>query len=298
MLKVGITGGTGMLGTYLIREILKRGNYIPIIISRNKVTSLNGIELRVTDYSLDSLFSVFQDLDSIIHLASIRGNKSNIIDYVENEVVTQSVYLACIKLGIENVVYSSSIAVYSDMTLLPWNEDTPLCPSTLYGVSKVCCEFLGKYYSKGSVLRVKNLRLPPIFGIPFFDRQVERRMIANFIDRAHKKKTLVLNSNNSGRRDFLYAKNAVHAILCALDANNLIGEFNIGSGESFTNIEVAKEINNVFDNVDNLIVEQMDESLIHSSFMSFEKARRELGYEPEYNFVQSLIDIHNEIQGL
>ncbi len=294
-MKIAITGGSGFLGGYVV-EILKNSNYTPIIFSRKK---LNGqelkCELRITDYSEDSLIDQLSGINAVVHLAAKRGSQEKIHEFHNNELLTQNLYEACYKLGITNIVYASTISVYSNEKLLPWSEKQLPAPNSMYGVSKLANEHIGNIYSAKKGLFIKNLRLAHLFGF----KEKNNYMINRFMRQAFHHEQLVINGKSVAKREFLYAKDAAKAIVCALKKQEISGTFNVGSGEAFTNYEVAEIINVVFKNKGNLLVKnpEVDEG-IYSSYMDNSKSKKVLMFSPDYTFFSALTEIYTLMRGL
>lgn len=295
-MKIAITGGTGLLGSYLLRCLNEKDVHKPIVLSRRKSNPHYNVETRATDYSVSSLIDVLSDVDTVVHLAAQRGSYANLKDYQMNTDITQNLYEACRIKKILNIVYASTIAVYSRDLPLPWNEQHPPAPKTMYGISKVCSEHLGSLYTRQYDLKVKNLRFPPLFGIINERDKMETRMISKFMLQAILKETLVLFSRSNAQREFLYAKDAAQAILSAVEAKAIQGTFNVGSGEALTNQEVAERINRAFHNEGNLRIEDREAKLEESSYMTSEKAIIQLGFKAKYCLYEAMEDIHKEMQ--
>lgn len=293
-MRVAITGGIGFLGRYVI-DILKDENITPIILSRGNreiVETLN--EVRTTDYSKEDLLTKLADIDAVVHLAARRGGQNQIFEFHDNEVLTQNLYDVCLQLNIYNIVYSSTISVYSGENTLPWTEKVLPAPQLMYGISKLTNEYLGNIYSKMG-LRVKNLRFAHLFGF----NEKNNYMINRFFRQAFHREQLVIHTKSIAKREFLYAKDAAKAILFALKHKDLSGTFNIGSGEAFTNFEVAKIITNVFNNPHDVLVENPNASeTISSSYMDSSKAYEELKFRPDYSFTEAVSEIYDLMRGL
>ncbi|PEW15573.1 NAD-dependent epimerase/dehydratase family protein [Priestia megaterium] len=288
-MKIAITGGTGFLGKYVVDRI-KKENHIPVVVTRSMKGEANSAcEYRICDYSKDDLKDKLSDIDAVVHLAATRGSQGNISEFHDNEILTQSLYDICVELNIKNIVYASTISVYSGEETLPWTEHELPAPKLMYGVSKMVCEHIGNIYSKNKGLHIKNLRFAHLYGF----NEKNNYMINRFFRQAFHKEQLVLHAQSVAKREFLYGKDAAKAVLCALKQNELSGTFNIGSSEALTNHEVASYINNIFENTDNLLVKDPSASEgIQPSYMDNSHAKNCLGFEPDYTFSSALEEIY------
>lgn len=182
-MKVGITGGTGFLGKE-VSTLLEKEGHIPVIIGRSPFNGKTKYEYRSTDYSIESLNKVLDGNQAVVHLAAVRGSKGCISDFHQNEIITENLLKSCINIGITNIVIASSIAVYSKVESIPWTEEQLPSPKTLYGISKISCEYMADLYHKEYELNIKSLRIAQILG------EGERKgfMMNTFIDNAFHKK--------------------------------------------------------------------------------------------------------------
>lgn len=294
-MKVAILGGTGFLGGYIIEKLIKEGHN-PIILTRKKFIQDDYVHsYRTTDYSRDSLKKNLIDVDAVIHLAAKRGSNGEISEFHDNEILTQNLYDVCAFLNIKNIVYASTISVYSIEADLPWSEKCLTRPKLMYGVSKLACENIGNIYSEREGLCIKNLRFAHLYGF----NEKNNYMINKFFRLAFNKKKLVLDTKSIAKREFLYVKDAANAVYYALNKQNLHGTFNIGSNRAFTNYEVAEIINLFFENKDNLEVKDINkEETIRPSYMNNKYAKEVLGFKCEYTFEDSLKEIYDLMKGL
>lgn len=294
-MKIAITGGTGFLGNNLMKYLITK-NYIPVIFTRSKTNKFNSSCIyRFTDYSIEDLIDKLFDIDAVVHLAAKRGSQGNIYGFHGNEILTQNLYEACYKSNIKNIVYASSISVYSDQNILPWTEEHPPSPRLMYGVSKISCEYIGDIYSAKKGLYIKNLRFAHLYGF----NEKNNYMINLFLRQAFNNRKIIINQNSVAKREFLYVKDASKAILNALNKNNISGTFNIGSEQSLSNLEVAEKINYIFKNDGNLSIRNPNKKEnIDSSYMSSDKSRKILEFYPDYTFYQALSEIYSSMRGL
>ena len=284
-MKIIITGASGNIGSKLF-DIIKAKEDNVIGLTRGQRDGLVN-----TDYSVDNLSEIFTDADIIVHLASKRGSADDYQSFADNEIITENILKAMVIAKVSKIIFMSSIAVYSDKENLPWKETQYPSPQTFYGLSKLTCEYLCKEYSKKGINYI-ILRC----GIVYGDDNT-KRMVSAFINEAIAKTTLVLRGKSIAKRDFIYVKDVVAALLWSINLHENNNEiFNLGSGTALTNLEVANTVNDCFDNSGNLIYENDVKENIINSYMDSTKIYR-AGFSTSYSFTSALKDIRKDILG-
>ena len=172
-----ITGGTGFVGAELTKTLIEKGER-PIVFDvvevRGALSRLSGRfeHVRGSVANLSELANAVskRKVDRIFHLGgmlSLPSEQNPWQAFDVNAIGTYNVLEAARIFSVEQVVFSSSIAVYSED--LPDDEvtETTCChPATIYGTCKVFGELLGKYYARRFGLDFRGLRLPSVVG-PF-----------------------------------------------------------------------------------------------------------------------------------
>lgn len=147
---VCVTGGTGFIGSHIVRALLDDGHRVRVLHRPNsKLIALAGLNYEsaigdVTD--LDSLKSAFKDCDWIFHVAAVadywRADKSRMFEV--NVEGTRKVLLASQEAKVKRVVFTSSAAAIGlPENDIPSDESVPfnLSPEHFpYGYSKVLAE--------------------------------------------------------------------------------------------------------------------------------------------------------------
>jgi nucleoside-diphosphate-sugar epimerase len=187
-MRVVVTGGSGRLGYYVIRELFTHGH---------AVSSLDAIKPReclcptyVVDLTkFDALLDHFKNADAAVHLARIRfpytesgfnvaRQKWEFTDiagdaerFSQNVTLTNNVLAAAEVCGIQKIVCGSSLAIYGlyyatsqlEPDYLPLDEDHPLRPEDPYGLTKWMGEKLCDAVQRKTGARIASLRFAGVY---------------------------------------------------------------------------------------------------------------------------------------
>jgi UDP-glucose 4-epimerase len=159
MSKILVTGGTGYIGSHTVVELIKEGFEVVIVddLSNSQVEVLDGIEkiagVRPKFYNfdlcnekeVDKLLQQHRDIEAIIHFAASKAVGESVqkpLLYYRNNLFSLVFLLEAMKkLGLPNLVFSSSCTVYGQPDRLPVTEQTPFKPAeSPYGNTKQICE--------------------------------------------------------------------------------------------------------------------------------------------------------------
>ncbi len=264
---IGITGHQGFLGSHL-KEGLEKKGYPLRLFDREKRDLL--------DY--DSLKGFVEGCSSIVHLAGV--NRGEEIDFLRvNAEGSFNLARAIRDFNPQcRMIFASSAQVYkpNDGNFVYSEEDRPN-PASIYGISKRVGEKLIEYCGiKHTVLRFTN-----IYGEgcrPFYNSA-----IATFLELARQGKKITLTCSPEKKMDLLYVKDAVEAILKAIEAKRE-GVFNISTGKVFTMKQILEEFKSLFPELE--VEEKGGDN--NTILISNEKAKRELGFRTDIGFKEGL----------
>lgn len=289
-MRIAITGATGFIGKWLLKTI--PDDFDCILLGRKTYKDYLTIGKRKfeyvkTDFSFEDLTSKLKGLDGVIHLAATRVGKDEFSSYIPNITVSENIFKSCIENDIKNIVCISSISVYSNSNVIPWDENQRVSPVSFYGISKVAMENLADYYNRKKSMKIKSLRVAQVVG--YGERP--GYMLMTFINNAFEGKTLNVFGEGAGKREYIYIKDVVDAILCAIKKSELDGVFNIGTGVNVSHNELAQTINSVFNNEVNIkyikdIVEDKSIFLMDNSL-----AEEKLNWKAKWSLKEGIEDI-------
>ena len=178
-MKVVVTGGSGLLGVAVVKELIAAGANV---LSLDRRPHPDGHRPAWTCDLRDpaQLYQACVGADAIVHLAAhIAPNlASDTSTFNENVAMSYNVLKAAQDLKVRRVVLASSIAIYGyiygpadlEPHFLPLTEEHPLTPSDPYGLSKQVGESLGDAFARNGAMSVASLRLPGINYDPTFER--------------------------------------------------------------------------------------------------------------------------------
>jgi CDP-glucose 4,6-dehydratase len=240
-----VTGGYGLLGSWLVKALLQAGARV-VTIRRDRpaesALAQLGLAERVdavegdicTDGLVSRALNEYQ-VDTVFHLAAQTlvgpANQAPLSTFETNIRGTWMVLEACRLHGVERVIVASSDKAYGPSAQLPYREEHPLQPLYPYDVSKAAADLLARSYWHRFGLPVAVTRCANLYGGGDCNRS---RLIPEAVCAALAGRAPVVRSDGSPQRDFLYVEDAVSAYLAiwrALGAPGAGGEaFNAGGG--------------------------------------------------------------------
>lgn len=298
VLKIGVTGGAGYVGSNLVKVL---------IADKNEVVSIDN--LMNGDYShlrtqgtgnaanlfegdirdLEFMVEAFEGCDAIAHLAALPGlvkcrerpDEATSI----NVYGTYNVLEAARRLGIGKVVFCSTAAVYGKPAEMPVTEGIPLRPLNLYGVTKLAGERLMDVFSDNHGIATVSLRFGNVFGVGLFTNY--DTVVPKFVRMGLNGEDLTVYGDGSSTRDFVHVDDIAQALILALESKGEGSEvYNVG-GETMEIGVLAKRIVESlreFTGEEVSIVTQPPRAGETKEFSyNLEKIRMGLGYEPSWS---------------
>jgi len=171
-----ITGGSGWLASFLIKDLLAEG-YTNIVIMdiappnktllRDAIHKVKYVHGDVRVWS-DLVFIIKEhNVNDIFHLAALLTAQSEEAPheaFAINAVGTFNVLEVARLFDIEKVVFPSSIATYGPGVREPVDENQPQVPTNFYGITKLLGERLGLYYFHKYNVDFRGVRFPRLVG--------------------------------------------------------------------------------------------------------------------------------------
>lgn len=239
-----ITGATGLVGSYLIREIADE--YELFVVSRSR---LNGLSSKVHQIQADLGTSTFvsclpNQIDAIVHLAQSNHYKDFPNKALDIFSVNAESTLRLLDFGkrhkIKTFIYASSGIVYGNSPI-PVLEDAQLKVNHqlgFYYLSKLAGELLIENYS--NEFNIIILRFFFVYG----KNQKEGMLIPRLVQSVLHDKPIILQGNDGIKINPIHASDAAAAVRSALMLNQS-EKINIGGKEVLSLREIGEKIGQV-----------------------------------------------------
>jgi UDP-N-acetylglucosamine 4-epimerase len=311
-----VTGAAGFIGSNLVEALLKLGQNVRGMdnFSTGFRSNLKDVEQTVGSDAwrrfelvegdicdLQACLKAAHGVDYILHQAALgsvpRSIKSPSVSTDSNVSGMVKIMEAAVQARVKKFVYASSSSVYGDNPDLHKIESKTGNPLSPYAVTKVCDELFAKVFHRCYQLPVVGLRYFNVFGKRQNPNGPYAAVIPRWIKAIGDNEAIEIYGDGETSRDFCYVENVVQAnILSAICENSeSFGEvFNVALGDTTRLIDLAKIIVKLVASVPS----QNDDSVIHfrpfrdgdirHSLADISKARRILGYDPQFRIEQGL----------
>lgn len=302
---VFLTGCTGLLGGWMVTELVQRGakvtglvrDSVPqsrlytdnwsdkINIVRGCVEDLPTIERAIAEYQVDTVFHL--GAQTLVGVA----NQNPLGTFEANIKGTWNVLEACRRVGgVSRILIASSDKAYGDQEILPYNETAPLQGQHPYDVSKSCADLISRTYYVSYGLPVCVTRCGNFYGGGDLNFN---RIVPDTIRSALREQPVTLRSDGSYIRDYFYVKDGVLAYLHLaeqMERKEIWGEaFNFSNELQITVLELVQKILAVMNKnyLQPVILNQAKNEIKHQ-YLSAKKARKMLSWQPQYSLESGL----------
>jgi nucleoside-diphosphate-sugar epimerase len=321
MKKIVITGVNGIIGSELCRRFIDKGYYVIGIDRREPQEKeedsgqFEYVKLDITDQ--DKVKQFFSDLcfDYLIHCAAlVHKNSPDLsfnnfmkINYEGTKNIFDSVIKSKNKYGLKRAIFFSTIEVYGgeerDEII---SEDDECNPISFYGQSKLAAERYLLNLGKDYKLPIIILRLAPVYSKDFL-RNVKRRVLVG------KEKFFYRVGDGEQKISLCSRDNVIDVVEKCIEDEVSFGKvFNIADNQVYSFNDLLNYFRKL---IGNRITIKIPECIVHlgikllslifsgrkerllsiyykltkDNIYSIEKAKKFLGYEPEWNFENTIL---------
>ena len=223
-----ITGGSGFIGNYLSKELLRNG-YEVFILDHHKPKDSSAKFIEGDILNLNLLNKIFKNCDIVFHLAGVLGTEY-LCDKVQ-ETVDINIKGS---INIFEAAKESGIKVINTGLIPEW--DNP------YMITKKAVMRLGRMYYKEFHVDITTLEFSHVYG-PGQSKEPYHKAIPNFIVSALKNEPITIYGTGHKYMDCIYVEDIAVMMRLASETNQVSGKvLQIGKGESIRVIELARKI--------------------------------------------------------
>lgn len=303
-----VTGAAGFIGSNLCEALLNKGCKVKALddLSTGKQENIdlfldnpNYTFIKGDIKDLDVCLKACEGVDYVLHQAawgSVPRSLEMPLFYNKNNIEgTLNMLEAARQNGVKKFVYASSSSVYGDEPNLPKTEGREGNLLSPYALTKRCDEEWAKLYTKFYGLDTYGMRYFNVFGRRQDPDGAYAAVIPKFLKQLMHGETPTINGDGKQSRDFTYIDNVIEANLKAcLAPHEAAGEaFNIAYGGREFLIDIYYGLTKALGvNIEPNFGPDRKGDIKHSN-ADISKARKLLGYDPDYSFedgIQLAID--------
>jgi len=291
-----VTGGAGFIGSNLVEALVKRGERVRVLdnLSTGKMANLRPF-LKVIEWAEGDIRDpktcqkAMNNIEIVLHQAALPSVPRSIADPVlAHEVnVTGTLNLLCAArdAGVKRFVYAASSSAYGDSATLPKVETMAAKPLSPYAVNKLAGESYCQIFSTLFGLSTVSLRYFNIYGPRQDQNSAYAAVVPQMISALIQDRPGTIYGDGNQSRDFTYIEDCVQAVLsAAVMPAEVSGEvINISYGANITINELYKKIEDLLGKKIRPVYDKPRVGDVKHSLADISKARRLLGYSPQYN---------------
>lgn len=300
-----ITGGTGLVGSWLVKYLLEAGadvvclvrDWVPQseLVRTSRIERVKIVRGDIRDREMLERALGEYEIDTVIHLAAQTivtiANRNPISTFEANIAGTWNLLEACRRSPkVSQIVVASSDKAYGDQEVLPYSENTPLQGQHPYDVSKSAADLIAHTYAVSYDLPVAITRCGNFYGGGDLNWN---RIVPGTIRSILRDQRPVIRSDGEYVRDYFYVEDGAVAYMLLAEKLAFHPEL---KGQAFN---FSNEIQVTVHDIVNRILALMDSDLapeirnevsneIRHQYLSAEKARKEFNWKPLFSLDEGL----------
>ena len=278
-----ITGSNGFIGKNFIEYYSKEYEIIEV----TKYSKYNILDL-------NSLLTI-NNIDVVLHFAAktfVPHSFDNPYEFYEfNIKSTLNIAELCRIKKIKKIIYLNSYT-YGNPQYLPIDEKHPISFHSPYNKSKFLAEEVLFNYLE-NYTDVISLRLFNIYG----KYQNNNFLIPSILNQISTNEITVKDLNP--KRDYLYIKDLIALINIIINTKDANGVYNIGSGASYSVIEIIDMIKTIY-KYDFVVKSQniVRQNEVMDCYANINKLKKEFKWSPSYSLYTGLEDYLQEVKNV
>ena len=300
-----VTGGTGLLGSWLVSrlanvgaditclvrdwvpqsELVKSGLFSEVKVVRGDIRDIQVIDRILSEYEIDTVFHLAaQTIVTIANRNPLHTLESNIAG-------TWNLLEACRRnTKVKQIIVASSDKAYGDQKDLPYDENTPLQGQHPYDVSKSCADLISHMYAKSFEIPVCVTRCGNFYGGGDLNWN---RIIPGTVRSVLRGQAPIIRSDGKFIRDYFYVEDGANAYMVL--AEQMAGKPELkGEAFNFSN-ELQVSVLNLVEKILELMRSDLQPVILNEAsneirhqYLSAAKARKKLDWKPLFTLDEGL----------
>lgn len=321
--RILITGGAGMIGSNLVKRLVKKGFDVSVIdnLWRGKREYLLDedrnyiIDMEKRFYEIDmadnvNIESIVAEVDYVFHLADVVAG----VDYVfsnqgsvfrKNLLINSNLIAAVRRNPVKGFIYVGTACSFpaelqSGINARPLKEDDqyPASPESSYGWSKLMGEYESFLMEQETGIPVSVLTLHNVYGTPCDFGEEKSQVIPSLVRKAieYPKTDFVVWGSGEQGRAFVHVCDVVDALILAMEKGLGKGLIQIGPNLCTPIKDIAEMINEISGKNMRVIYDTTKPEGDRGRCADYSKAKEVLGWEPRVGLKEGLSELYQWIE--
>ncbi|PIP74697.1 MAG: UDP-glucose 4-epimerase GalE [Candidatus Levybacteria bacterium CG_4_9_14_3_um_filter_35_16] len=311
-MKILVTGGAGYIGSFMVKRLLEKGDNVIVVdsLERGHISAIDKRaefikgNLQNRQFVSEVLSKKF---DAVIHFAGFISMEESMEEpymYFKNNTVSSlNLIEEMVRLGNNNIIFSSTAGVYGNPVQIPIPEYHPKNPENPYGESKLMVEKLLHWYGKtkklnSAVLRYFNAAGAARNGSLGEQHVPETHIIPKIMEAVIEKKPFKLfgsdyeTEDGTCVRDYIHVLDLVEAHVLALE--KLIKDpghyvYNVGTGKGYSNKQIVSMVKKITESDLKIVKSSRRPGDADTLIADSTKIKNELGFSPKHSSLETIV---------
>ena len=309
-----VIGGAGYIGSHMVKYLLHKGEQVIVLdnfSTGHRQAVLGGVLVQGDLRDAETLDTVFRkyEIECVMHFAAFIFAGESMREpakYYDNNVLGCLRLMEAMRLNrVQQIIFSSTAAVYGEPVEIPIPETHPLNPTNTYGETKRVMEGMLRWYGQAYGTRFVALRYFNAAGADpdgelGEDHRPEEHLIplTLFAALGRRESIAVFGTDydtpdGSCIRDYVHVWDLCEAHYLALQrlrAGAPSAVYNLGNGQGYSVLEVIRTAERVVGKPIPTVYAPRRPGDPARLVASSEKAQRELGWQPRYPQLETMIE--------
>ncbi|GAA2898018.1 NAD-dependent epimerase/dehydratase family protein [Pseudonocardia halophobica] len=320
-MRVMVTGGLGVNGAWVVRELLDRGHEVGILEARDDTSLIDDVKDRVELVVADvrdagQVVEATAKLapEAVVHLAAfVDCDRDPQLAIAVNVGGTANVCAAAVAARVRRVVYTSTKGVYGPSvgdrghpTYAPIPEHGKRVSRDIYPITKAAAEDVLWWYGRTTELEVAAMRFATIYGPgklarhggEGFGRQIS--LYSSMLELPAAGRPFAVERGADERNDLVYVLDVADAIATVALAPEPLqhNAYNVTGGEPVSTAAYAAAIRRLIPGADLRVGPGLDPMGMGAPYytrLDGSRMATEFGWQPRYDLERALRDYRDRV---